>query len=111
KIFSVNDPRNVYVDVLGNDMRFYPPRLVLGRLFHRCQNRFRFFLAERRRRRCKNDEPALKQAFHHYCTVIADEPERPWTSRAINSYRPADAFHEITSCGGALPIKVLPLNQ
>src|SRR2546428_10105552 len=45
-----------------------------------------------------------------YCTVIADEPERPWSSRAINSYRPADAFHEITSCGGALPIKVLPAN-
>src|SRR2546427_3978424 len=46
-----------------------------------------------------------------YCTVIADEPERPWSSRAINSYRPADAFQEITSCGGGLPIKVLPANQ
>src|SRR5205823_7275977 len=27
-----------------------------------------------------------------YCTVIADEAERPWSSRAINSYCPADAF-------------------
>ena len=42
--------------------------------------------------------------------MIADEPERPWSSRAINSYRPADAFHEITSCGGALPINVCKIN-
>ncbi len=85
KIFSVNDPRNVHVDLLRHDVRFHPPWLVLRQLFRRRQNRFRFFFAECRERSYKNDEPALKQAFHHgESALISDEYSRLFEAHRVH---------------------------